>query len=181
MSFISATPPATFQRMNYPPSARAEKELRKTLARVAAGEPVAESGMGAEYDAAARALLALHFAPGIPDFINDAITKLLGITAAKTGTELWREVAGDEEKGGYSALTLARVFASHSRLRLEIEERPDLAERIAAILHDPNTPTEIRRALDYAISALFNDRVTHSADYLRLLFAKQHRDHLAAQ
>jgi hypothetical protein len=158
-----------------------ERELRAAVAQVEAGQSLSESGVEPKFDAAAQALLGLLFAPGMPDFVNNAITDLLRLIEKKTGARLWVEIEDDTETGDYSAERLARVFAFDSRLNLAIEEKHDLAAHIAAVLNDEATPKQIYGRLAEGVNETFNDlgqgiAVSDSADYIRLVLDQQRRE-----
>lgn len=159
---------------------RTEQELRAAVTHAEAGEPVATSGEAPEYDAAARALLAIRFAPGMPDFVTNAVYKLLDIAAARTGAQLWVTVHDGDGGGNYSVNRLARFFASNQMLRLEIEERHDLAAHISAVLNDPATPAAIYNGLMEAVGEAMdeiNSRpvICNSAEFVRLVLAQTAR------
>jgi hypothetical protein len=136
-----------------------ERKLREVVTRVEAGERVTESYVPEEYDAAARAVLGLLETGAIPDFFKGGIFTLLNLFAADTGARLWQETTeGDGETGGYSTDTLARMFAYHSRHRLQIERKKDLAELISAVVTHPDTPVEIFNALTYQIGEFKYDK-----------------------
>jgi hypothetical protein len=136
-----------------------ERELREIVTRVEAGERVTESHVAEEYDAAARAVLTLADADGLPDFFKDVILTVLNWFAADTGARLWQETTeGDGETGGYSTDILARMFAYYSRHRLQIERKKDLAELISAVVNHPDTPVEIFDALTHRIGEFKYDK-----------------------
>ncbi len=136
-----------------------ERELREVVTRVEAGERVTESYVPEEYDATARAVLALADTAALPDFFKGGIFTLLNLFAADTGAKLWQETTeGDGETGGYSTVTLARMFARHSRHRLQIERKKDLAELISAVVTHPDTPVEIFDALTARIGEFKYDK-----------------------
>lgn len=154
-------------------------ELRRALARVERGESLADlSGIDAGAVEAARAFLSLIKEPHVmhlPDGIFSGMIALLDITAEKSRARLWRETEeGNAETGEYSLQILARVFNGHdSALKFEIEEKHDLADHIAAVMSDEDTPAKLYNAMADELADLESSRsVRDEADVIRAALRK---------
>jgi hypothetical protein len=154
-----------------------DKDLAAMLAQAEAGEIVTEpyDEIEEDYRGAAHATLRLMETDALPDFLRGAMIEAVNVAASAHGLEVWKQfpdelAPGEDYDGvGYSARALAELFRVTPLYGLDLIKRPTLAEHIAAVLADENTPTTIYNALAEAVTTLTaRAAVTNSAEVIRL-------------
>jgi hypothetical protein len=142
--------------------AEGSKDLARMCSQAEAGEivetPFAE--ISEDYRGAAHAALQLLETDAVPDWLRSAMMNAITVAAQSHRADVWPqfpdELAPDAEYDGqgYSAEALGDLFRVSQMYDLQMVARPTLAEHIASVLADPDTPTVIYNALSEAVTDL---------------------------
>jgi hypothetical protein len=102
----------------------------------------------------------------VPDFPTDAVMDALARARNKTGIDYWQVEPAAAAGGPYLGEDFdmkgpADLFAVARRVRLP---EPGLADRISAVLRDPETPTKLFNALADALSEITADALKEKID-----------------
>jgi hypothetical protein len=117
-------------------------------------------------DRGARAIERFFNQEDLPDFLTNAVMVALDAASEITGIPYWK--GEDFDMKGLAAL-LAATRGVEFEEKVMLEPANDLAEHIAAVLTDPDTPTEIYDALAKAVTDIAaKDKVTSRPEVIRV-------------
>lgn len=112
---------------------------------------------------------------GLPDFLLDGMMTAINAAAYHFNLEVWKQFPEDLAPGedydgqGYSASALADLFRVGGCFSPDLIPRPTLAEHIAAVLQDEDTPGKIYNGLADAVTDLISrGTVTDRAEVIAL-------------
>jgi type III secretion system FlhB-like substrate exporter len=157
-----------------------DEDLAAMVAQAEAGEMVEAPYDEIEEDYRGAAHVTLRFMDGdaCPFWLLSAMQTAFDAASAAHGIEIWKRVPPayredpEAEGDGYSAKALADLFRVSEGFNLELITRPTLAEHIAAVLADEDTPEPLYNALAEAVTTLTaQSAVTNSAEVIRLALA----------
>lgn len=156
---------------------RSDEALALMIEQAEAGELISTpfDDIEKDYRALAHAALRYMDSEACPMWLLSAMQDAVDAAAAAQGLEVWREIppalrGEDEDEGeGYSARALGDLFRVADTFTFDLVPRPTLAEHIAAVLADENTPTAIYDALAAGMNDLTKkDTVTNRPEVIRV-------------
>jgi hypothetical protein len=174
-------------RLNYPAQdvatvAKYERELRDLCDRAENGDPLnADDLRELSEDAfeAARTVLGMLYARGVPDFITDALYVALFEAERATGAKLFVTTATDEATGSFSLSRVARFFHFHPGDSYRLERKHDLADHISAVMQDENTPAALYNAMQDALGTMIAHRAVENSSAVIRVALETHKSEAA--
>lgn len=138
-----------------------DENLATMIAQAEAGEIVAHplDEVSEDHHSIAHAVLHL-MESNLPDFLLDGMMTAINAAAGHFKLEVWKQFpdelapSEDYDGQGYSSRELAELFRVGDTYSADLVLRPTLAEHIAAVLADENTPPEIYKALGESVTDL---------------------------
>jgi hypothetical protein len=151
--------------------------LAGMLAQADAGEIVEAPGysVGEDFHGAGHAAVRFMDNEALPSWLLDAVMTAINAAARAQRILVWLQFPGELEPDegsdgvGYSARALGELFRVSEPFKLDLIPRPTLAEHIAAVLADEQTPERIYNPLSEAVVDLTSrNDVSESAEVIRI-------------